>query len=557
MTEYVTPNMVNLSLMDRVVGVFSKRRMENRIRNKLAMDYISVLTRNAFKASEDNRMNYNWITSDTDINLVLQSELAKIRSRSRWLCRNNAYAKSAQNTFLNYCVGVGYDLQMNVTKTRLVDGEYVVDDMDAFNDYVEGLFSEWAADVHIAAGESCPDSFQDMQRMMARRIVEDGEVFIHLVRRKAELLQLEIIDPEALDTGKTKAGDNPVILGVEIDKRTWRPVAYWVKSNNPENTGYAFTGDSVRVPGKDMVHAFVRLYPRQMRGLPWFHATSEKLFQIEESNNAHLVRAKISALFGVLFENGNGTFPGFAGATDTENGGSKGFPKDIDGNPITSLSPGMIGSLQANSKPHVIQQTNPDNNFDPFLKAMLIASGAGMEFGMSYQGITRDTSNATFASGRASGQMDRQGYIPIQRFLGTKTCSPVFRAWMDQAVLSGAIFDDTNARIDYYVRPAFWQRHSWLPGGWSWGINPEQEVNAAKSSMGSRITALQDECSNLGLDWKVQLRKAAKAEKYAASLGIKLFVDAGQEEFGDKSITADATAAEVAKEDEEINEVTQ
>jgi capsid protein len=162
------------------------------------------------------------------------------------------------------------------------------------------------------------------------------------------------------------------------------------------------------------------------------------------------------------------------------------------------------------------------------VKSVLIATGAGMEFGMSYQGLTRDTSNTTFASGRASGQMDMQGYKSIQKFFSSKTCSPVVRMWMDQAVLSGLIFDEPNARTDYMIRPKFWQRHSWLPGGWSWGINPVQEVNAASSSMKARITSLQDECGNLGLDWKMQLRKQAKAKIYAESLGLKLEEDAPQ-----------------------------
>ena len=523
------------TLFERAVGVFSPKRMTSYLQNKFAARFLSDLSaRGAFKASELSRHNANWISSDADINQVLQTELPRIRSRSRWLVRNNSYAKSAVNTFVNYCVGVGFDLQMGVYKPVMntETGEFDIQELDAFNDFVEDVFGDWTRDVHVAASETSPDSFHEMQAMAFTRMIEDGEVFIHLVPHKTKILQLEFVEPDALDTMKTEGnGGNPVVLGVEMDKRNWKPVGYWVKTATPAPAGMVpFVQESKFVPASRMVHAFVRQYPRQARGLPWMHAVSEDIFQLGEYKNAVALRNKIAALFAVFFKNSNGTRVGFDnGVSDTANpGGARGFPTDANGNPITTLAPGMIGSLAQGVEPVTVNPTAPENTYDMFTKSLLIGIGAGMQGGMSYQGLTRDTSQTTFASGRAAGQMDMQAYRPIQRMIGAKICTPIFKKWFDYAVAAGALLSDAGPRTDYNIRPDFWTRHAWLPGGWSWGINPVQEVTAAVESMKAGITTLQDECSALGLDWKMQLRKASKVRKFAANLGMDFNAMLGQ-----------------------------
>lgn len=525
-TSGVGTGEVALSFIDRAIGLVSPARMTARIQNKFAVRYLnSMLERGAFKASEISRHNANWISNESDINLVLANELPRIRARSRWLVRNNPYAKSAVNTFLNYCVGVGFDLQMGVYRpVKNADGEFDIEELDAFNDYTEDVFGDWARDVHISASESAPDNFHEIQTMAFQRVIEDGEAFIHLVPHRTKILQTEFVEPESLDTFKTSADNgNPVILGVEVDKKSWKPVAYWVRSANPENKGNVFSMESRRVPAAEMIHAFIRQYPRQIRGLPWFHAVSEDIFQLGEYKNAVALRNKIAALFAVLFKGGRKTVMGLDGGNDTGTpNASPGFPTDASGNPLVNLAPGMMGTLPEGVEPVTINPTAPENTYDMFTKSLLIAIGAGIQGGMSYQGLTRDTSQTTFASGRAAGQMDMQAYRPIQRFIGAKICSPIFRKWFELAVMSGALLDESGVRADYLVRPEFWTRHAWLPGGWSWGINPTQEVKAAKDSMDARITTLADECSALGLDWKVQIRKTRKIQQFAAKQGVSL-----------------------------------
>ena len=95
-------------------------------------------------------------------------------------------------------------------------------------------------------------------------------------------LWLEFLEPEALDESKTAADNgNPIIMGVEIDRTTYRPIAYHVKVAKPDTNSFSQT-DTRRIPASSMIHAFFRQRPYQVRGYPAFSATSDRLWQLDE-----------------------------------------------------------------------------------------------------------------------------------------------------------------------------------------------------------------------------------------------------------------------------------
>jgi capsid protein len=131
--------------------------------------------------------------------------------------------------------------------------------------------------------------------------------------------------------------------------------------------------------------------------------------------------------------------------------------------------------------------------------------------------MTRDTTGQTFAGGRLSQQMDYQAFRPFQEFVARKFCSPIYRRWLQTAILDGVIIAP-----GYWKTPSFWQRHQWLQPSWSKGINPTQDVSASISSMEAGLTTLADECGFAGRDWKEQLRIARKIKAVADQYGLTL-----------------------------------
>ena len=521
-----------------------RTEIKSRSDQNAAFKYLEAQARNvraAFKASEQDRTNANWVPSTQSINTILNSELARMRARGRWFEYNNSHAGGAINSFLNYVVGTGFDLQMAVT--RMVQdpetGEVEKQEMDKFNDFVEDVFSLWAEDVNIGASISSPDSWFDVQELLLRRWIVDGEIFVHMVVDKGHdtvPFVLEIIDADQLDVNTTEnpQNGNQVFLGVELDKKTQKPVAYWVYSTANQDPRLQVNQKTVRVPAEDMVHIYSKHFPLQVRGIPFFAGVTSDFFQLGEYRSAQLIRNKIAALFSVMIT-GGAEGGGFFKDNDSDGEqDSNGFPVDADGNILANLASGIIGRLPEGYELSQVGPTAPETSYEPFVADQLRAIGTGVEYGLSYTSLTRDTTKTTFAGGRQAENMDIQGYKRLSKKFAGKGLSPIYRRWMDTAVASGAV-----VAPGYFIEPKRWQRHTWLPAGWARGINPLQEIRAQKESMESFVTTLADEASFGGKEAMQNLRLAAKFMREKQRLGLNDDIEAGKEEGGNPAMVAE------------------
>ena len=508
-----------VGLFDRIVGAISPQTLIRRGQNRLASMYINQhLKRSAYKSADTNRLNEHWTTSNEDINQILYRELDKMRARSRWLLRNNGHAVGVMNAYISYIIGTGLNLQCRVASKVVStdsDGNKLLEtiERDAWNDYVESRFNEWGESSDVISTELLPVSFYDDQELFLRKLIEDGEVLIYLgidTSLPGIPLRVMFIEPESLDTTITKSNGNPVILGVEVDQRTYRPIAYHIKSGTTEAGIGQSIGNSVRIEANRMLHVFKRLRPKQVRGIPHLAVVMQKFFDLDEWTDAELLGNKIAACFGVLIEGANTI-------GDTLEEEEAGKATDANGNPLSTVEPGMIGYLPEGAKVNVLSPQKPGATFDMFSKYQLKGIGSGMLGGLSYQAMTRDTAGQTFAGGRLAQQMDFQSYKPWQIFVSSKLCSPVFRTWLKLAVLSDAV-----QAPGYFDNPKYWDRHEFLPPGWMLGINPKQDIDAAISRMASGITTLADETAYIGKDYKRQIAFAGKIKRLATAQGLVL-----------------------------------
>lgn len=509
--------------------------------------------RNAFKSSESNRRNANWNALNENINLILNRELSTMRARSRWLFRNNPWAMGGQNTLRNFVIGVGMELQVQVVREERSQetGEFVTVEMERLNSFTEDLHRAWAENAHVGASDGCPDSMADLEEVAFDRWIEDGEVIVEWRINKAHDVvpfELRFIDPDNLDTFRTNAPNgNPVIMGVEVDRDTMKPLAYWEYTTAGTSDGPLQLPkvESRRVPASNVVHLFRKRFPLQLRGIPFAASVTQKFFDIEQYSDAQLTRNKIAAMFGVLFEGltgGKSWFGGTSGVEETEGTAEGNWPKDADGNKLVNLAPGMVGGMPDGVTPHIISPTSPESTYTSFLESNLRAIGSGMDYGISFVGLTRDTSNTTFAGGRQAENMDFQGYRPCQRKFMRKFRTPIYYAWLDAAVLSSAVI--MPGYFDVAPGKRFYRKHGWMPTGWNRGINPLQEVGASEKSMDNYITTLADECSFYGLDWRIQLRKAQRIENMKEELGLGTRLNAATGD--DQQDQVDPAAADAA-----------
>ena len=139
-------------------------------------------------------------------------------------------------------------------------------------------------------------------------MLEGGEALVRLRYRRPEDalavgLQLQVLEPEHLPvTLNTLAESGNVIrAGIEFD-RLGRRVAYHLYRSHPEDgllAPMSGTGgmETVRVPADEIVHLFRPLRPGQIRGEPWLARALVKLNELDQYDDAELVRKKTAAMF--------------------------------------------------------------------------------------------------------------------------------------------------------------------------------------------------------------------------------------------------------------------
>jgi lambda family phage portal protein len=268
-----------------------------------------------------------------------------------------------------------------------------------------------------------------------------------------------------------------------------------------------------------MLHVFLKLRPRQLRGVPFLAATTPKIFDLDEYSDAELIGNKIAACLAVII-----TQPAGEPDSDLLAGKTGQALTDMKGNPIRNLEPGMIGVTRQGAGVNVVSPQKPGTTFGMFMRYNQNLIGTGAQYGISYLTMTRDMQGVTHAGGRLAQQMDFQAIRPLQRWFSRKMCRNIFNTWHSVAVMAGKIkapgyFQDKAAM-------RFWRRHMWMPGGWHLGTNPLQEIEASVQSMRAGITTPDDECARLGHDADTQLMKIRRYQRKARKYGVVVESDA-------------------------------
>ena len=415
-----------------------------------------------FQGAMGGRLNADWVASNTSIDSEIWGSLRQLRARSRQLVRDSDYAKSALRAIALNTVGNGIPFQAQVKRQR-------GNKLDtAINDQIETLWSKWTrASYCHTAGKLC---FSDIERVAIRAVAQDGEVFIRLIKQpfadSPVPLALEVLEADWIDdrmTGRVAENGNEIRMGIEVD-RWQRPVAYWFLPHHPgdylvANAEQARMGNPVRVPAEEVLHLFQSDRPGQTRGYPMFASCLKNLHQLEGFQEAEVVRARASS-----------SLMGFITSPEGELIGN-----DLEaGERVTDWSPGKWMYLQPGENVTVPDLGSPDTQFESFLRAMLRSVAAGT--GVSFESISKDFTTTNYSSSRLSLLEERDHWRVLQRWMIENFHQRIYEAWLDLAVLSGAI----NLPL-YETDPDRYRNVRWMPRGWSW-VDPQKEITALREA---------------------------------------------------------------------------
>ncbi len=485
--------------LDRAAQWLSPRWGLRRAQARLA-----AATLLAYEGARIDRRASGWITSDSSANAEIGPALTRLRQRTRDLVRNNGYAAKAVNELAGAVVGTGI-----VAQSKPADGD------QGLRKQVNDAWKIWV-DECDADGQL---DFYGLQDLVARTVIESGECLIRQRPRYPEdgfhvPLQLQILEPDFLDTTKTMSTKTGTIIqGVEFDA-LGRRVAYWLFKEHPGDVTVGYKASSFvshRVPAQYVLHVYKKKR-QQVRGVPWFAPVIIHLRDLDEYREAELVRKKIEACFAA-----------FVTQPEAEQGPSIGTVSTANSQTIETLEPGMIRYLKPGEEIAFASPTSHGEGYRDFMRDMQTEIASGLN--LTYEQLTGDLSNVNYSNYRAGLLSFRSG-VEVFRWLSfiPMFCRPVRKWFIDTAYVARRI-----GRPEYGTR--------WCPPGFG-SVDPEKDFKAALGSVRMGIQPWEDAVSEMGYDPEEVIENIKGTNEAWDRAGITLDCDPRKRTANGGAVTA-------------------
>ena len=437
-----------------------------------------------------------WQVSNPGAVAALASTQNELRAKSRDLVRRNAWAAAGVEAFVSNAIGTGIK-----PRSLLSDS--------AQREAVHSLWWDWCEQAD-AAGVT---DFYGLQALACRAMLEGGECLVRLRYRRPEDglavgLQLQLLEPEHLPATLNQDLPNGDVIraGIEFDK-LGRRVAYHLYRSHPGDGSLApmsGTGgvDTVRVPASEIIHLFRPLRPGQIRGEPWLARALVKLNELDQYDDAELVRKKTAAMFA-----------GFITRLSPEDNLMGEGLADASGAALAGLEPGTMQILEPGEDIKFSQPADVGASYAEFLRMQFRAVAAAM--GITYEMLTGDLTQVNYSSIRAGLLEFRRRCEALQHgVIVHQLCRPIWRAWMDQAVLEGGL-----KLPNYRTQGRSYQAAKWIPQGWQW-VDPKKEFDAMVTAMRAGLLSRSEAIAAFGYDAEDVDREVASDNQRADGLGL-------------------------------------
>jgi len=456
-----------------------------------------------YEAAAMTRRTTGWSPVASDVNTLVFRNADTLRSRSRDMVRRNPWATNALDAFVGNSIGTGIKPQ-----PLHIDAEQ--------REQIQALWLRWT-DEADATGLT---DFYGLQALACRSVMEAGECFIRLRPRLPKdglsvPLQLQLLEAEHLPTNETRKLENGnyIRAGIEFNGIGKR-VAYHLYREHPGDALNPMAStELVRVPAESVLHLFRPIRPGQLRGQPWLTQVLIKLYELDQYDDAELVRKKTAAMFA-----------GFV---------TKNAPEDVlvgegaaDANAVAlaGLEPGTLQVLLPGEDVKFSSPADVGASYETFMRVQLRSIAAGM--GITYEQLTGDLTGVNYSSIRAGLLEFRRRCEQFQhQVIVFQMCRPIWRAWIDAAVLAGALpAGDGN----YDVK--------WIPPGFAW-VDPLKDIKAQIMAVRAGFKSRAEVVSEQGYDAEEIDREIAADNTRADQLGLEYDSDP-RKETNDASATS-------------------
>lgn len=469
--------------IDRLIEVVAPRAQETRQLARLRLARHRLHTR--YAAAKTSRLTGEWRPVEDDVNTLIGSASATVRSRVRQLVRDFPYFSNAVDTLTTLTIGPGISFQSAAP--------------EPYRERIEEAWAEWSdSDIGLGVDSTGRLSFNDLSELAYRQELECGELLIvkRIDRARRIPITFSPIEPDRLSGfGGKPRGTNLLEQGIETDKISGAPKAYHFSDDDR-------VGRTLRVDTADVIHHFKTLRPGQIRGISKFAPAVLLAHDLSDYMEAEVDGAKLASKWLAFIKQGMGGYRP-PGAQDPDTG-----------HLIDELENGIIEYLDPGQDVELASHNRPGTNFGPFVKLLL--QMLAVTTGCSYERLSGDYSGVSFSALRALKNGDVERARPWQKTHIKRVCNPVYVSWLDVAVLVGAV--DLPG---YWANPGPYRKAKWYPPG----LESTDQLRDSKSSthlIGSGLMSPQEVISQRGRDPEEVLEEIAKFNELAKKRGVSI-----------------------------------
>lgn len=459
-----------------------------------------------YEAADTGRRMSFWGLSGSGPNASISGASASLRYRSRTLRRNNPLVSGGIDSLVANMVGTDisprWDLEDNAQKEEIQDvWSFSLEEMDYYG---------------VA-------NFYGLQEQTAAAMITDGECLGRMVTRDPEdsgLLvpfQVQLLEADHLDLTYNDfyKNGNEIRHSIEWQKGGGRS-AYHIWSEHPgENFLTSTNRIRQRIPAADMVHVFRPLRPGQQRGSTFLSSLITKLHEIDQYDDAEVVRKKAAAMWGGFFVQKNTAMPNGLPGAQAQQGTTVAGPKNL------AMEPGTYRRLPVGWEVQFSEPADVGANYEIFMKTQFRMVARGL--GITYEQLTGDLTDVNFSSIRAGLiEFRRLCEMVRERTLVSQFCRPIVNRWFHTAVLAGVF--KTVSLADYLANPRKYQRITFMPDAWDY-TSPVDDRIAEQMDIRNGLDSRGAIVGRRGMDVEKLDKEIAEDNARTDRLGIVLDSD--------------------------------
>lgn len=399
-----------MKLLDKIIGDFSPGWAAARARKRLELyGYEAANPSRTHKAQREHRSG----------NQAVFAAGRSLREQARWLDENHDIVIGLLDKMEERIVGAR-GIQIEPQPLTLTGAVH-----EGLATAIRQAWAEWSLKPEVTGRFSRPE----MERMVARSWLRDGEVFGQLVAGRVaglnypgripfaiELLEADFVPLELVDPGQR------IRQGCRLN--SWGQVlGYQVLYDHPGEMGMRHK--TKEIPAERMLHLALVRRLHQLRGVSLLHGIITRLADLKDVEESERVAARISAALAFYIR--KGTADMYTAPDDSQPSEPREFP----------IAPGMtFDDLRQGEEVGSIQSNRPNVALNIWREGQLRSVAAGSRSG--YSSIARDY-DGTYSSQRQELVEQFEGYAVLQDSFVAQWSRPVYRQWLTTALAAGQI----------------------------------------------------------------------------------------------------------------------